>query len=244
MARRGDLPLTATTSPTSSAGAAWTTTNTVSLIVALVGLAGVITTLYINGRRAERLRLRELYANGYAAVMAYKEFAFAIRRRDHTAPASERVRLSDALSAVQRDVAYYQAFIGQRTTTIRGRPTAIATAYLQLVTATRTIAGGILRDSWNQSAITADAQMHAPAIAQELQTLQAHEQHYLACITHDLKAWWQPRRRPTAPASIQRAARPPSPARIRPLTVSSVVLAFLLTRAPSRRQRDLDQPPT
>jgi len=58
-------------------------------------------TLIVHGRRAERERLRELYAGGWAAVQAYKEMASAIRRRNTDAPAAERVRVSEAMREIQ-----------------------------------------------------------------------------------------------------------------------------------------------
>ena len=52
------------------------------LIGSAIALAGVLLTLYVNGRRTERNRRRDLYSEGWAAVQAYKEFAFAVRRRN------------------------------------------------------------------------------------------------------------------------------------------------------------------
>lgn len=57
--------------------------------------------------------MRALYADGWAAVQAYKEMAFAIRRRNVDDRAAERVRLSETLREVQRDLAYHEALIGR-----------------------------------------------------------------------------------------------------------------------------------
>jgi hypothetical protein len=73
----------------------------VPLIAATLALLGVLITLFVNGGRAERDRLRALYADGWAAVQAYKEMAFAIRhgrggpaprRRPHRSPGCSRLR--------------------------------------------------------------------------------------------------------------------------------------------------------
>lgn len=68
-----------------------------TLAVAAIALIGVLIKLWVDGRRAHCERLRELYAGGWAAVQAYEEMAFAIRRRNHQDRASERVRLSEAM---------------------------------------------------------------------------------------------------------------------------------------------------
>src|SRR5919112_9305 len=60
-----------------------------ALAAATVALIGVLIKLWIDGRRARRERLRMLYAGGWAAVQAYKEMAFAIRRRNHEDRAGE-----------------------------------------------------------------------------------------------------------------------------------------------------------
>src|SRR3712207_8043860 len=49
------------------------------------------------GLREERRRRRDFYASALEATLAYREFAYAIPRRRHDAPAEERVRLSESL---------------------------------------------------------------------------------------------------------------------------------------------------
>ena len=149
----------------------------VSVLLGVLGFIGVIVTLAVNGRRAERARRRELYANGWAAVQAYKEFAFAVRRRNIDDRGAERVRLSDQLSLVQRDLAYYETLIG------RERSRDAAGAYGELVSNTRRIAGGIIRRSWNEEPIAADREMHSPAIAEELQALNPWERTYMDSVS-------------------------------------------------------------
>lgn len=151
----------------------------VGLITALVA----ILTLWINGRRAERERRRELYAGSWAAVQAYKEFAFAVRRRRYDEPEEERVRLSEAMRDVQKDLSYYEALIG------RERSGRVAAEYRNLVGKTREVAGGAVRDAWNSVPITTDKQMNMPDVAEKLQPIKEFEDAYLQAMEDDL-AWW------------------------------------------------------
>lgn len=151
-----------------------------ALLVAAVGFAGVIITLIVNGQRAERERLRELYAGGWAAVQAYKEMAFAVRRRNADDRPAERVRVSEALREVQRDIAFHEALIGHE------RSGQVAAEYRVLVAKTREIAGGIVRRSWNENPITSDSQMHSPETAAELAALKPFEDGYLTAVTDRL----------------------------------------------------------
>lgn len=155
----------------------------IPLIAAAIALLGVLATLIVNGYRANRERRRELFAGGWAAVQSYKEMAFAIRRRDATDPARERVRLSEALRDIQHDISFHEAMIG------RDSAGDVAAAYIQLVKKTREIAGGIIKRSWNQPPIASDAEMHAPEIAGELQELRPFEDAYLDAVVVAVKIW-------------------------------------------------------
>lgn len=152
----------------------------VALIAAVLGLVGVATTLIVNGRRAERERLRELYASGWAAIQDYKEMAFAVRRRNADDRAGERVRLSEAMREIQKDVAYYEALIG------RERSGRVAAEYRILIAKTREIAGGIIRRSWNEDPISSDDEMHSPQVATELSALKPFENSYMNAVADRL----------------------------------------------------------
>ena len=74
----------------------------IPLAAAAVALFGVFATLVVNGFRAERQRRRDLHARALAAITAYGEMPYRIRRR---APGPEiRARLSDDLSLVKAEV--------------------------------------------------------------------------------------------------------------------------------------------
>jgi hypothetical protein len=152
----------------------------VPLIVAGIAFGGVMIKLWWDARSARRDRLRELYAGGWAVVQSYKEMAFAIRRRNIDDRPGERVRLSEAMREIQKNLSYYEALIG------RERSGRVATEYRNLVAKTREIAGGIIRRSWNEEPITVDVEMHAPEIAEELQALKPFEDGYMDAIADDL----------------------------------------------------------
>jgi hypothetical protein len=160
----------------------------IPLIAAAIALCGVLLTLIVNGYRANRERRRELFAGGWAAVQSYKEMAFAVRRRNLDDPAGERVRLSEALREIQRDISFHEAMIG------RDADDDVGTTYLELVKKTREIAGGIIRRSWGEPPIGCDSEMHAPGIAAELQALRPFEDAYLDRVAGEMKIM-QPRKR-------------------------------------------------
>jgi hypothetical protein len=160
------------------------TGETIKFIVAILTALVGIFTLWVNGRRAERVRRRELYAGGWSAVQAYKEFAFAVRRRNADDPAGERVRISEALREVQKDLAYYDGLIGDKPS---GR---VAAEYRALVSKTREVAGGLIRDGWNNDPITRDDQMHSPEIFEKLKPIKEFEDAYNEAVREEL-AWWK-----------------------------------------------------
>jgi hypothetical protein len=79
----------------------------------LAGLIGVGVTLLVNGGRAERGRRRETHARTIEAVVAYLQMPYAIRRRRHENEhrSAERVRLTDAFSAIQAELASCEALM-------------------------------------------------------------------------------------------------------------------------------------
>jgi hypothetical protein len=155
----------------------------IPLVAAAIALVGVLVTLIVNGYRDNRERRRELFAGGWAAARSYKEMAFAVRRRSSADPAGERVRISEALREIQRDVSFQEAMIG------RDPADEVASAYLELVRKTREIAGEIIKRSWDAPPIDADSEMHAPEIATELQALRPFEDTYLDKVTVAMQVW-------------------------------------------------------
>lgn len=153
-------------------------------VVTIASVLVAAAAIWVNGYRADRIRRRGLYAEAWSAIVRYKEFAFAVRRRDSEHPGAERVRLTTAMSDVQADIAKYQAWISNE------RSAEVAKRFDEVVATTRRVAGGIVRDSWNKPPIERDSEVHAPEIADALRELESGERTFLASVAKDL-AWWR-----------------------------------------------------
>lgn len=135
------------------------------LIGGAIGLAGIITGLWVNGARTERQRRRDLHARALDAVIRYGEMPFMIRRRrsepEHRS--SERVRLSERFSDVKTEVATCQVLLAadgdQR----------ILSAYEELVVTARRVAGGEAHRAWEEEPVASDAEMNMPTLFASLQ---------------------------------------------------------------------------
>lgn len=126
------------------------------IVVAAIGLAGIVIGLWINGDRTERQRRRDLHARALGAVHAYAEMPFMIRRRRHEEEhqSGERVRLSERFSDIQAELSTCKVLLAadgdQR----------ISRGYNQLVQTARETAGQEAHDGWKQPAIRADPDMN------------------------------------------------------------------------------------
>jgi hypothetical protein len=154
-------------------------------ISAAVAAAIGLLTLWVAGVRAERVRRRELYAEALAATMAYREFPYAIRRRrsEKEERSAERVRISETLREVQHDLSQYQALMRIE------RATQVAAAYQTLVGKTREIAGGYMKDAWQDEPVQTDADMNM-RVPLEYGVLDRYVEAYLEAVKNDLP-WWK-----------------------------------------------------
>lgn len=150
-------------------------------VAAAVGLI----TLWVAGMRQERGRRRELYADALAATMAYREFPYAIRRRrsEDGHRSEERVRISESLREVQREISQFQALMRIE------RATAVASAYQELVGKTREIAGGYMKYAWDEEPIDSDSDMNL-GLPLDYSVLDTYVQAYLDAVQSDLP-WWK-----------------------------------------------------
>jgi hypothetical protein len=148
-------------------------TLVVSAAIGLVSTLLVAVAGWLWNQRQKRLDAHaKLLADAYAAVAAYKEFAFAVRRRDPAEPAQERIRISEAMRAVQQELTFHLAWVP-------GTSRRVSESYDALVGETRKVAGTALRDGWNNPAITTDAQMNMPVVAAALAELVPSEREFL-----------------------------------------------------------------
>jgi len=144
-----------------------------------VAILVAILNTWVSGAREQAARSREHFARAFAAVVAYKEFPFVVHRRDATAPARERERISAELRKVQQDIAYYAAWLSTENA-------AVAKAYAKLVSRLREIAGAAISDAWARSGISSDAEMniqHDFGLAE----LRAQEDAYLEAVQDHLR---------------------------------------------------------
>ena len=154
-------------------------------VTATVTFLVAIATLWINGVRHDRARRRDLYAGALEATQAYREFAYAVPRRrcepEHRS--EERVRITEALRAVQRDLARHQALLDV------DRSAKVAAEYRQLVAVTRRVAGTLISRAWEADPITTDREVNVGAPL-DFSEIEEQERHFLSAIAEDLR-WYR-----------------------------------------------------
>jgi hypothetical protein len=156
----------------------------VVVVLISTGVAAVVSllTLWVSGQREARQRRRRSYAEALAVGVAYREFPYAIRRRRDDVAGEERVRLSEALREIQRDLAFHEAW-----TKLEGSRGTIQ-AFDRLVAETRKIAGTYMHGAWNGSPAKTDADMNITDI--DYSSIKPLETGYLAEVRKDL-SWWR-----------------------------------------------------
>lgn len=158
------------------------TTGTAAIVAALVAAAVSLVAIWLNGVRQERARRRQFYADALEATLAYREFAYAVRRRRHDQPEAERVRISEAMREIQRDIARHAALMQVE------RAGNVHAQYRALVTKTRETAGGYIREGWKAAPITSDTEMNIAGI--DFSGVDGFVAAYMDAVASDL-AWWR-----------------------------------------------------
>jgi hypothetical protein len=137
-------------------------------------------------REEERARIRNTFAAAFEAYTAYKEFPYAIRRRRPDDPEAERIRLSEALRAVQEKLSYYLAWT-------QAESAEVGQQYGRLVAEARQVAGGAMHAAWNDPPRASDAEMNIPPDVVDLRQLEAAEAQYMQAVRDHLASltpWW------------------------------------------------------
>ena len=160
----------------------------VLLAAALTGLIAV-GLARAKSRSESRERSRLLFAEAYQWYAAYKEFPYAVRRRRTTprnsAPADERIRLSEALRTVQEKLDYFRVW-----TALEDKDA--GAAYSRLLAELRKVAGGSIRAAWREPGATRDEDMNIPPSRVDLSALQEFETQYQDAVRTALRRrWWQ-----------------------------------------------------
>ena len=165
----------------------------VQISVAIVAGAFSVLLLAINmwvSRQKDRDdRRSDLYSKAFAAVAAYKEFPYIVRRRRSGGAgvaAEERIRISEDLRHVQEQLSYHSAWMATESKRV-------AVAYRHLVAETRRIAGAQIHEAWLQPPATTDEAMNMPDLG--LRQLGSAESAYLDAVADHLSWWPGPRRR-------------------------------------------------
>lgn len=150
------------------------------VVAAYVVLLGTLGTIAYNGVRSRRDRQRNLFANAYAAVVDYWEYPYVVRRRRHDDPAGERVRISEQLRQVQRDIAFHQAWI-------RADDRRVAATYDEFVRVTRQVMGGQIRTAWQDPPAEADGDMNIDDVDRD--GLDDASDRYLQAVRDRFSLW-------------------------------------------------------
>jgi hypothetical protein len=154
-----------------------------AIIAGAVSLAVLAITAWLNSQRDRDNRRRDTYSKAFAAVAAYKEFPYVVRRRrsgSAAVAADERVRISEELRSVQHDLSYYSAWTATESASV-------ATAYRHLAAETRRIAGTQIHEAWLAPPARNDGNMNMPDLG--LGELVPVEAAFLAVVADDLSLW-------------------------------------------------------
>lgn len=149
----------------------WWPVITAALVSALVSLV----VLWWNSKQARLDRQRELFGQGFAAVVAYQEFAYIVRRRDGSD--ETRTAISRDLSKVQAELHRYEAMI-------RVEAPKVADEFSELILQTRALAGAAIKEGWCMPPAQSDQRMHVPSV--DLSRLDAYEEGYLRAVHRHL----------------------------------------------------------
>jgi hypothetical protein len=101
-------------------------------------------------------------------------------------PEGERIRLSEALRAVQEKVNYYLAWT-------QAESADIGKQYATLISEARRVAGRAMHDSWNDPPRATDPEMNIPPDLVDLSQLAAPEAEYMQAVRQHLSSltpWW------------------------------------------------------
>jgi len=157
-----------------------------ALFAALLSACIAVWTARRKSREEERGRQRDLFAKAFESYADYKELPYAIRRRRHDEPAAERIRLSEITREVQGRPSYYLAWTAAESTNV-------GDAYATLVAELRRVAGGAMRQAWQDPPIEDDHKMNIPPTIIDLSALKPFEEAYTHAVRIHLVAlapWW------------------------------------------------------
>jgi hypothetical protein len=159
---------------------------TAAAIGGALSLMALALNAIISNWRDRVARQRLEFSKAFAACVAYEEFPYIVRRRRSDVPQDERVRISSELSIIQRELAYYSAWLATESKNV-------SKAYETLVAKLREIAGAKIREAWLTPPIDSDNDMNMPDLG--LSELKPLKKAYLLEVTGHLSGIPRPVRR-------------------------------------------------
>jgi hypothetical protein len=178
-------PLSVTSPGASSAGLIGAIISGAFLAAMLAGAVNVWMARR-RSREEERARIRNTFAAAFEAYTAYREFPYAIRRRRPDEPEGERIRLSEALRAVQEKLNYYLVWT-------QAESADVGEQYAKLISEARRVAGRAMHDAWNDPPRATDPEMNIPPELIDLSQLAAAEDEFMQAVRRHLASltpWW------------------------------------------------------
>jgi hypothetical protein len=152
-----------------------------TVLTAAIGGAASLFALAVNAiisnRQSRIARQRHEFSKAFAACVAYEESPYIIRRRRGDDLQGERVRISSELSAIQRELAYYSAWLAMESKDV-------SIAYENLVSLLREVAGTRMHEAWLTPPIESDSGMNMPDLG--LSTLKPLKVAYLSEVEYHL----------------------------------------------------------
>ncbi len=157
-----------------------------TIVLSILALVVSVATFFVAGRRARLDRQRQVFGDAFAAVMGYREYPFIVRRRNPDEASKERQRISADLSDLQ---AKLNGFKGM----LRVEDPYVGERYVELVDATRRVAGAFIKDAWNTDPVGEDSQVHNPSW--DFSELDQYDDAYLRAVADHLGWMYAPLRR-------------------------------------------------
>lgn len=128
-------------------------------------------------RRENQARQRKQFSEALAAVIAYGELPYMIRRRRADTPEAERVRIAEEIRTIQERLAFNHAWL-------RSESGVVADAYDNLVSTMKDMAGSEMHKAWKLPATESDGQMNIADI--DLSALEPLKSDYLKAVRRHL----------------------------------------------------------
>jgi hypothetical protein len=136
-------------------------------------LLGLIT-LRVNGARAERQRKRDLHARALAAITAYGEMPYRIRRRGPGRDAA--AQLSDELSVVKAEIETCQVLLAA------DGDEQVSIAYDALYATARQTVGHEAHAAWEAPIVSEDAEMNQGDLYRRLKPFNTKRDEFAATL--------------------------------------------------------------